>query len=110
MGHYAFMVTFNQQGQHVHGPQNNAETINISQVGQQAVARELSVALSRLQGLELDEPTRREATAELEAAGADIQTGNASRAKSRLDRISAMGSALAEIAGSFVRGTGVLGG
>ncbi|ATW51127.1 hypothetical protein [Streptomyces peucetius] len=103
------MATFNQQGQHVNGPQHNADTININQVDQQAVARELGVALSRVREIELDEPTRQQVTGELEAAGADIQAGHTSMAQERLARVRAMGGALAEVAGAFLRGTGVLG-
>jgi len=104
------MATFNQQGQHVYGPQNNAETININQVDRQIVARELRVALNRVQELELDELTRQRATAELNAASADIQAGDTSRAQERLGRVRAMGSTLAEVAGSFLRGMGVMDG
>ncbi|GAA3797636.1 hypothetical protein [Streptomyces chiangmaiensis] len=104
------MATFNQQGQHNYGTQNNAETINVTHVDRQVVARELGVALNRVQGMGLDELTRQRATAELEAASTDLQAGNTSRAQERLGRVRAMGSALAEVAGAFVRGTGVLGG
>ncbi|MFD9370880.1 hypothetical protein ACFWA6_24710 [Streptomyces sp. NPDC060020] len=103
------MATFNQQGQQVNGPQYNADTININQIDHQVVTRELSTALSRVRELELDEPTRQQATRELEAAGADIQAGRTGRAQERLTRVRAMSSALAEVAGAFLRGIGVLG-
>ncbi|WP_159042932.1 hypothetical protein [Streptomyces ardesiacus] len=104
------MATFNQQGWHVNGPVNNAETIINKQADQQVVVRELSHALSRIQDLGLDEETRQQATTELEAASADLQAGQSDRAHERLGRVRAMGSALAEIAGGFVRGVGGLGG
>jgi hypothetical protein len=104
------MATFYQQGQNVHGDQNNADTINVNKVDRQVVARELGRALDRVQSMELDEVTRRQATAELEAAGADLQAGKTGRAQERLSRLRAMGGALAEMAGAFMRGTGMLGG
>jgi hypothetical protein len=104
------MATFYQQGQNVHGDQNNADTINVNKVDRQVVARELGRALDRVQSMELDEVTRRQATAELEAAGADLQAGETGRAQERLSRLRAMGGALAEMAGAFMRGTGMLGG
>ncbi|WP_031522675.1 hypothetical protein [Streptomyces sp. NRRL F-5123] len=104
------MATFNQQGQNIYGDQSNAETININKVDRQVVAQELSLALNRVQTMDLDEMTRRQATAELEAAGADLQAGETSHAQERMSRLRAMGGALAEVAGAFVRGTGVLGG
>ncbi|MEW2467939.1 hypothetical protein AB0919_23400 [Streptomyces sp. NPDC046994] len=104
------MANFNMQGQHVHGQQYNAETININQVDRQVVTRELGIALSRVQGMQLDELTRQQAAAELEAASADLEAGRSNRAQERLDRVRAMGSALAEVAGAFLRGTGALGG
>ncbi|MGY1528012.1 hypothetical protein ACW69C_30295 [Streptomyces sp. MN3] len=104
------MATFNQQGQHVHGPQNNAETIINNHADQQVVVRELSHALSRIQGMGLDEQTRQRATAELEAASADLQAGQSDRAHERLGRVRAMGGALAEVVGGFVRGVSGLGG
>ncbi|MFF6888849.1 hypothetical protein ACFY9F_37435 [Streptomyces sp. NPDC012421] len=107
--HHALMATFNQQGQHVHGNQNNADTINITQVDRQIVTRELGIALNRVEELPLDELTRQQAVAELEAASFDIQAGNASGAGERLSRVRGMGSALAEVAGAFVRGTGIMG-
>ncbi|MBT3167742.1 hypothetical protein HTV80_32335 [Streptomyces sp. Vc74B-19] len=104
------MATFNQQGWHVSGPVNNAETIINNQADQQVVVRELSHALSRIQDLDLDEETRQRATTELEAASADLQAGQSDRAHERLGRVRAMGSALAEVAGGFVRGVSGLGG
>ncbi|GGS22012.1 hypothetical protein Snoj_23060 [Streptomyces nojiriensis] len=103
------MATFDQQGQHVNGPQYNAETINIDRIDREILARELAMALSRVQELGLDEPTRQQVSGELEAAGADIQAGRTSLAQERLARVRAMGGALAEVAGAFLRGTGVLG-
>ncbi|MFJ6482497.1 hypothetical protein ACIQK6_20615 [Streptomyces sp. NPDC091682] len=93
----------------VNGPQDNAETINIDQIDRQVLARELQIALSRVQELELDEPTRRQVSGDLEAAGADLQAGRTSLARERLTRVRAMGGALAEVAGAFLRGAGVLG-
>ncbi|MGW3463501.1 hypothetical protein ACWDE9_29670 [Streptomyces olivaceoviridis] len=104
------MATFNQQGQNVYGDQNNADTINVNKVDRQVVSRELGLALDRVQSMDLDEVTRRQAAAELEAAGADLQAGESARAQERMSRLRAMGGALAEVAGAFVRGTGVLGG
>ncbi|MFJ2847666.1 hypothetical protein ACIPD2_39550 [Streptomyces griseofuscus] len=104
------MANFYQQNQTVHGDQNNADTININKVDRQVVARELGLALDQMQSLDLDEATRRQATAELEAAGADLQAGETDRAQERMGRLRAMGGALAEMAGAFLRGTGVLGG
>ncbi|MFF9607426.1 hypothetical protein ACF1GY_34985 [Streptomyces sp. NPDC014684] len=108
--HHALMATFNQQGQNVYGDQNNADMINVNKVDRQVVARELGLALDRVQSMDLDEVTRRQATAELEAAGADLQAGETSRAQERMGRLRAMGGALAEMAGAFLRGTGMLGG
>lgn len=103
------MATFNQQGQNVYGDQNNADTINVNKVDRQVATRELGLALSRVQELGLDEPTRQQATAELEAASAAVQAGDANGAQERLGRVRAMSSALAEVAGAFVRGTGIMG-
>jgi hypothetical protein len=104
------MATFYQQNQKVHGDQNNADTINVNKVDRQVVTRELGLALDRMQSMDLDEATRRQATAELEAAGAELRAGETSRAQERLGRLRAMGGAMAEMAGAFLRGTGMLGG
>ncbi|MEV6886031.1 hypothetical protein [Streptomyces sp. NPDC051135] len=104
------MANFYQQGQINNGPVYNGETFYVNQVAPQTVNRELATALSRVQELPLDEGTRQQATAELEAAGAAVQAGDAAQAQERIGRLQNMGNSLAEVAGAFLRGTGMLGG
>ncbi|MFG2767799.1 hypothetical protein [Streptomyces rubiginosohelvolus] len=108
------MATFNQQGQVNFGPVHQGETVtvtnNYASAGQQILVRELDRALGQIASLELDEHSRQQATAELEAAGAALQSGNPETANERIGRVQAMGGALAEIAGGFVRGVSGLGG
>ncbi|MER6717139.1 MULTISPECIES: hypothetical protein [unclassified Streptomyces] len=104
------MANFYQQGQNVYGTQNNGETFYVNQVDPQTVNRELATALSRVQQLPLDEGTRQQATAELEAASAAVQAGDPAQAQERIGRLQTMSNSLAEVAGAFLRGTGMLGG
>ncbi|MGY1528013.1 hypothetical protein ACW69C_30300 [Streptomyces sp. MN3] len=104
------MATFNQQNQRIYGTQNQGETVYVNNFDPQTVNRELTMALSRVQQLPLDEGTRQQATAELEAAGAAAREGDTAQVQDRIGRLQRMSNALAEVGGAFLRGTGMLGG
>ncbi|MFF4828994.1 MULTISPECIES: hypothetical protein [unclassified Streptomyces] len=104
------MATFNQQNQRVFGNQNQGENVYVNQADPQAVNRELTAALTRVEQLPLDAGTRQQAIAELEAAGAAAQAGDTAQAQDRIGRLQRMSNALAEVGGAFLRGTGMLGG
>ncbi|WP_345584258.1 hypothetical protein [Streptomyces prasinosporus] len=103
------MANFFQQGMNNYGTINQGETFYQTQVDSQTVNRELAAALARVQQLPLDEGIRRQAAAELQAAGEAVQAGDTVQAQERIGRLQAMGNSLAEVAGAFLRGSGMLG-
>ena len=111
--HDARMATFNQDRQTVHGNQYMGDIVNVthgerSPIDARTVVREFDRALAAVQELEVPYATREQVIAELTAARAELEAGDADAARGRLSGLLTMGGTVAEIVNQLAGALGVL--
>ncbi|GAB3237747.1 hypothetical protein GCM10027447_37050 [Glycomyces halotolerans] len=106
------MATFNQDRQTVYGNQYMGDTVNVahgerSSIDARTVAREFDRALDAVQELEMSADTRGRVAAELTAARAELEAGDAGAARGRLAGLVTVSNSVAKIVKNVASAAGV---